>query len=57
MKQFICRIWKYNSDSYCSLSRAREQETLEEFKIRMSNTYPISEGWHLEYSEWNTITI
>ena len=31
MKQFICRIWKYNSDSYCSLSRVREEETLEEF--------------------------
>ena len=55
MKQFICRIWKYNSESYCSLSRVREGENLEEFKIRMSNVYPISEGWHLEYSEFKPL--
>ena len=26
-----------------------------DFKERMAYVFPLSEGWHLEYSEWNQL--
>lgn len=54
MKQYICRAWRV-SDESCALSRVQENETLENFQKRMDCIFPFSEGWHLEYSEWNRI--
>ena len=54
MKQYICRAWKGDNE-FCSLSRVRESEPLKDFKERMDYVFPFSEGWHLEYSEWNRL--
>ena len=57
MKQYICIAWGHNKVSTYSLSRVQENESLKDFQKRTSEIYPLEEGWHLEYSEWNTITI
>lgn len=57
MKKYICIAWAYDKASCFSLSRVRENESLKDFQKRTSEIYPLEEGWHLEYSEWNTITI
>ena len=47
------RSWvEFVSDNYISATNK-----LKDFQKRTSEIYPIEEGWHLEYSEWNTITI
>ena len=57
MKKYICIAWAYNKVSTFSMSRVRENKSLKDFQKRISEIYPLEEGWHLEYSEWNTITI
>ena len=57
MKQYICKAWAYDKVSTFSMSRVRENESLKDFQKRTSEIYPLEEGWHLEYSEWNKITI
>ena len=57
MTQYICKAWAYNKVSTFSMSRVRENESLKDFQKRTSNMFPLEEGWHLEYSEWKTITI
>ena len=54
MKQYICRAWRVSEET-CLLSRVQEGENLEDFKKRMSDVFPFSEGWHTAYSEWNRI--
>lgn len=55
MKKYICIAWAYDKASCFSLSRVRENESLKDFQKRTSEIYPLEEGWHLEYSEWNPI--
>ena len=57
MKKYICIAWAYDKVSTFSMSRVRENESLKDFQKRTSEIYPLEKGWHLEYSEWNTITI
>ena len=54
MKQYICIAWKSNKTDYAR-SRVQENESLKDFKERMSYVFPSLEGWHLEYSEWNQL--
>ena len=54
MKQYICVAWKSNKEDH-AFSRVQENESLENFKERMNYVFPLEEGWHLEYSEWNKI--
>lgn len=53
--KYICRIWSYNKNTTCILSR--DNELLQEFKQRVQNVYPYSEDWHHEYSEFKEIFI
>lgn len=55
MKKYICIAWAYNKVSTFSMSRVRENESLKYFQKRTSEIYPLEEGWHLEYSEFNSI--
>ena len=55
MKEYICVASKYGCDNTCLFSRVQEGETLKDFQKRMDYVFPFSEGWHLEYSEWNRL--
>lgn len=51
--KYIVYAWKYDYTRTAALSR--EGETLEEFKKRVSDIFPHTEGWHCQLSEFKEI--
>lgn len=51
--KYICRIWSYYRFSYCMLSE--DNESFEDFKLRVQDTYPYNKGYHYQFSEFKEI--
>lgn len=51
--RYIAYIWKYNTSSHGMLSR--DNETLKDFKNRCEFVYPVNNGYHHQFSEFNEI--
>lgn len=50
--KYIAYIWKYG-DKTAMLSR--DNESLEEFKKRVTSVYPYTYDWHYQFSEFKEI--
>lgn len=53
MKRYIVYAWKHDYTRTAALSR--DNETLEEFRKRMHDIFPHTEGWHCQFSEFKEI--
>lgn len=51
--RYIAYIWKHNSSPNSMLSR--DNETLKDFKSKCMFIYPIDNGYHHQFSEFNKI--
>lgn len=50
---YICYIWKYNG--YRTAVLSHDNESLEDFKKRVREIYPYSEGYYHRFSEFKEI--